>query len=105
MKSIISLGSPISRSTGRSHVPVSIISILAGLGVLVAYWAPAYLEILDYFGGGLFTRSEAFEWSLVAVGALGLATVVYLGWQDTRYPAWRAAHGLPRYTRSNAAGH
>jgi hypothetical protein len=104
MKSILSLGNPIRRSTGKSHVPVSIISVLAGLGVIVAYWAPAYLEILDYFGGALLTRSEALEWSLVAVGALGLGLVVYLAWQDTRYPAWRAAHGLPLRKRSDTAG-
>jgi hypothetical protein len=99
MKTIISLGSPIRRSTGTLHIPVSVITVLAGLGVVVAYWAPAYLALLDHFGGGLLALSEALEWSLLAVGALGLGTVLYLAWQDTRDPAWRAAHGLPRRTR------
>jgi hypothetical protein len=104
MRTIISLGN-IHRSTGRLHIPVSIITILAGLGAVVAYWAPAYLRILDALGGGFSARSDALAWSLLAVGAAGLASVLYLAWQDTRDPAWRAAHGLPRRTRSNSARH
>ena len=105
MKTIVSLGSPVRRSTGRLHIPVSIISALAALGALVALWAPAYLAILDYLGGGPIARSEALKWSLLAVGALGLGSVFYLAWQDTRDPVWRAAHGLPRRTRPNSAAH
>jgi hypothetical protein len=111
MKTIISWeGVPdtsvdIRRSTGRLHIPVSIISVLACVGAVVAFWAPAYLGILDYFGGGLVARSEALGWSLVAVGAFGLGSVVYLAWRDTRDPVWRAAHGLPPHTRSNTPGH
>ena len=105
MKTIVSLGSPIHRSSGRLHIPVSIISVLAALGALVALWAPAYLGLLDYFGGALSARSQALEWSLLAVGVAGLASVFYLAWHDTRDPVWRAAHGLPRRTRSNTAGH
>jgi hypothetical protein len=105
MKTITSLGSPIRRSSGRLHIPVSIISVLAGLGAIVAFWAPAYLTILDHLGGGLSARSEALEWSLLAVGAAGLGSVLYLAWQDTRDPAWRAAHGLPRRPRSNSTAH
>ena len=105
MKTIISLGSPIHRSSGRLHIPVSIITVLAALGALVALWAPAYLGLLDYFGGGLIPRSETLEWSLLVVGASGLASVLYLAWQDTRDPVWRAAHGQPRRTRSDIAGH
>ena len=105
MRTITSLGSPIHRSTGRLHIPVSIISVLAAFGAVVAFWAPAYLTILDTLGGGLSAQSEALGWSLFAVGAFGLGSVVYLAWQDTRDPAWRAAHGMPRRPRSNPAGH
>ena len=102
MRTIISLGN-VGRSAGRLHIPVSIISILAAFGAVVAFWAPAYLAILDHLGGGLVANSEALGWSLFAVGAFGLGSVVYLAWQDTRDPAWRAAHGLPRLPRSSAA--
>ena len=105
MRTIISLGSPIHSSAGRLHIPVSIISVLAAFGAVVAFWAPAYLTILDTLGGGLSAQSEALGWSLFVVGALGLGSVVYLAWQDTRDPAWRAAHGLPRGPRSNSTGH
>lgn len=104
MRTIISLGN-IRRSTGRLHVPVSIISILAAMGAIVAFWAPAYLRILDRFGGGFSERSDLLGWSLLAVGAFGLGSVVYLAWQDTRDPAWRTAHGLPRRPRSNSTAH
>jgi hypothetical protein len=91
------------RSTGRLNIPVPVISALSTLGAIVALWAPAYLGLLDRFGGEFPARSEALEWALVAVGAFGLGSVFYLAWQDTRDPAWRAAHGLPR-RGSNAAG-
>ena len=100
MKTIVSLGSPIRSSSGRLHIPVSMQSALAALGALVALWAPAYLGILDYLGGGPIARSEALEWSLLAVGIAGLASVLYLAWKDTRDPVWRAAHGLPRHPQS-----
>ena len=58
--------------------------------------APVYLGILDFFGGELSPRSEVLEWSLVAVGVFGFASVFYVAWKDTRDPAWRAAHGLPQ---------
>ncbi len=98
MRTIISLGN-VGRSSGRLHIPVSIISVLAAFGVVVAYWSPAYLTILDTLGGELSAQSEALGWSLFAVGAFGLGSVVYLAWQDTRDPAWRATHGLPRLPR------
>ena len=99
MKTIVSLGSPIHRSSGRLHIPVSIISVLAALGALVALWAPAYLGLLDYFGGALSARSQALEWSLLAVGVAGLASVFYLAWHDTRDPVWRAGSVLTKSTR------
>ena len=106
MKAIISFQSPAQRSSGRFYIPISVlVSVLAGLGAVVAFWAPAYLGILDYLGGGLPAQSEALGWSLLAVGAFGLGGVVYLAWKDTRDPVWRAAHGLPRRPRSNSAAH
>ena len=81
----------IRQSAGRLQIP-----ILAALGALVAFWAPAYLALLDYFGESQSARSEALGWSLFAVGAAGLGTVLYIAWRDTRDPAWREGHGLPR---------
>ena len=99
MRAIVSLGD-VRRSTGNLQIPVSIVSALAGFGALVAFWAPAYLTILGALGVAQF---EALGWLLFAVGAFGLATVVYLAWQDIRDPVWRAAHGLPGRTRSKSA--
>jgi hypothetical protein len=105
MKTITSFEAPVQRSPRRLHIPVSIITALAGLGGVVAFWAPVYLGMLDHVGGGLSAWTEALGWLLFAVGAFGLGSVVYLAWQDTRDPAWRAAHGLPRRAQSNPAGH
>ena len=93
------------RPTGRPNVPVSPQDLLSNWGAVIALWAPAYLALLDHFGGVFVARSEALEWVLVAVGVVGLGSVLYLAWQDTRDPQWRAAHGLLRRTPSNAAGH
>lgn len=93
------------RSTGRAGVPTPILTILAVWGVIVAFWAPAYLGMLDHFGGNVSARTEALEWLLVAIGALGLAGVGVIAWRDTRDPAWRAAHGLPQRPRSNNTAH
>jgi hypothetical protein len=68
---------------------------LAAVGALVALWGPTYLSLLDNFGGEFAARSEAFEWLLVMVAAFGLGSVLYLAWQDTNEPTWRAAHKLP----------
>lgn len=102
MRTVVSLGHG-RRSAGRLHVPISIISILAAIGAIVAFWAPAYLRILDHLGAGFSAQSDVLGWSLLAVGAFGLGGVVYLAWQDTRDPAWRAAHGLR--PRSNSSTH
>ncbi len=100
MRAIISLGD-VRRSTGNLHIPVSSMSALAVFGALVAFWAPAYLRILEALGAAQF---EALGWLLFAFGAFGLASVVYLAWQDIHDPVWRAAHGLPERTRSKSAG-
>jgi hypothetical protein len=68
---------------------------LATCGALVALWAPAYLSLLDRFGLKFPPRSEFLEWSLVVFGALGLASVLYLAWHDSRDRIWRARRGLP----------
>ena len=65
-------------------------TVLSTWAAIVALWAPAYLALLDHTGSA--TRSEALEWALLAVGAAGLASIVYAAWRDTRDPAWRAAH-------------
>jgi hypothetical protein len=65
-------------------------AVLSSWAALVALWAPVYLALLDHTGSG--ARTEALEWALLAVGASGLASIVYAAWRDTRDPAWRAAH-------------
>jgi hypothetical protein len=69
-------------------------TVLSTWAAIVALWAPVYLALLDHTDShtGSATRSEALEWALFAVGAAGLASIVYAGWRDTRDPAWRAAH-------------
>jgi hypothetical protein len=69
-------------------------SVLTNWAAVTALWAPASLVLLDYVGIEFAGRSEALQWALVAIGAFGLASVVYLSWRDTRDPAWRATHGL-----------
>jgi hypothetical protein len=65
-------------------------TVLSTWAAIVALWAPAYLALLDHTGPA--ARSEALEWALLAIGAAGLASIVYAAWRDTRDPAWRAAH-------------
>lgn len=96
MRAILSLGN-VHHSTGNLQIPVSIISALAAFGAFVAFWAPAYLKILETLGAAQF---ETLGWLLFAVGAIGLASVVYLARQDMRDPVWRAAHGLPDQSKS-----
>jgi hypothetical protein len=74
-------------------MPVSLKTVLSTWAALVALWAPAYLVLLEYTDLAS-AHSQPLQWSLVAIGAAGLASVVYAAWRDTRDPAWRAAHGL-----------
>jgi hypothetical protein len=83
-------------------MPVSLKAVLSSLAALVALWAPAYLAVLDNAGLESAARSQPLQWSLVAIGAAGLAGIVYACWRDTRDPAWRAAHGLARRSRTAA---
>ena len=69
---------------------VSSKTVLVTWAGLVALWAPAYLALLDHTGAT--ARSEALEWTLLAIGVTGLASIVYAAWRVTRDPAWRAAH-------------
>jgi hypothetical protein len=74
-------------------MPVSLKTLLSNWAALVALWAPAYLVLLEYTDLAS-AHSQPLQWSLVAIGAAGLASVVYAAWRDTRDPVWRAAHGL-----------
>lgn len=78
----------------RVDAPAAPKFVLSSWGAIIALWALPYLALLDYFGRDVAARSQALEWMLVAVGAAGLASVLYFAWRDTRDPAWRAAHGL-----------
>jgi len=71
---------------------VSTKTLLLSLAAIVALWAPAYLVLLDHAGLDTAADSEALQWALLAVGAAGLASILYIAWRDTRDPAWRAAH-------------
>jgi hypothetical protein len=75
-------------------MPVSPTSVLTNWAALIALWAPAYLALLDHLGIEFAGGPEPLQWALVAVGAFGLASVIYVSWRDTRDPAWRAAHRL-----------
>src|SRR5262249_24096519 len=84
-----------SRERGANRVGktmrVSVKTLLASVAAVVALWAPAYLAFLDHAGLDA-AESELLQWALLAVGATGLATILYVAWRDTRDPAWRAAH-------------
>jgi hypothetical protein len=83
---------------------VSTKTALASVAAVVALWAPAYLAFLDHAGLDAAAESELLQWALLAVGAAGLATILYVAWRDTRDPAWRAAHPQLR-PASPVAGH
>jgi hypothetical protein len=71
---------------------VSTKTVLASVAAVVALWAPAYLTLLDHAGLDSAAESEALQWALLAIGAVGLGSILYAAWRDTRDPAWRAAH-------------
>jgi hypothetical protein len=81
---------------------VSPTSLLTNWAAVIALWAPAYVALLDHLGIEFANGPEAIQWALVAVGTLGLASVLYVSWRDTRDPTWRAAHGLAARTRAVA---
>src|SRR5262249_59705622 len=63
----------------RSGMPVSLKTVLSNWAALVALWAPAYLVLLEYTDFAS-AHSQPLQWSLVAIGASGLASVVYAAW-------------------------
>jgi hypothetical protein len=82
-------------------MPVPLNSVLSNWAAVIALWALPYLTVLDLLrlDGA---RSDALQWSLLAIGVLGIGSVLYLAWKDTLDPAWRAAHGLPPRARPKA---
>jgi hypothetical protein len=89
-------------------VQISVRCVLVNWAGLVALWALPYLTLLDHLRVDA-ARSEILQWSLLAVGALGLVCILYTAWRETLDPAWRARHGLtlrkrpPRPHAGNAA--
>jgi hypothetical protein len=82
----------------------SLKSALKSSAMIVALWAPVYFVLIESFGLESMPRSDLFQWGLVAVGALGLGSILFTAWRDTRNPAWRAAHGLPPLRPARIAG-
>jgi hypothetical protein len=83
-------------------MPVPLKVLLVNFAAMVALWAPVYLALLDRFGSAHLARSEPFQWMLVAVGAMGLASILHAAWKDTRDPAWRSSHGLRHHPSAPA---
>jgi hypothetical protein len=77
--------------------------VLCNWAALVALWALPYLTLLDWLHADA-ARSQALQWSLVLVGALGVGSILYVAWRQTRDPVWRAGHGLAPRERPNAPG-
>ena len=69
-------------------------SVLSNWAALVALWALPYLALLEFLRIDT-ARSPLLQWSLVAVGALGLGSILLAARKLTRDPAWRAEHGWP----------
>ncbi|HEY9451686.1 MAG TPA: hypothetical protein VIR82_03380 [Bradyrhizobium sp.] len=65
--------------------------VMANWAAAMAIWALPYLALLHHFG---IEPSEAMQWSLVVVGAIGSGSVFYMAWRESRRPSWRASHGL-----------
>jgi len=84
---------------GPGHARVSLSSVLFNWAGLVALWALPYLTLLEHLRLDA-ARSETLQWSLLIIGALGLASLLYTAWRQTLDPAWRARHGLPLRARS-----
>lgn len=72
---------------------ISLGSVLSNWAALVALWALPYLTLLNYLHIDA-AQSEALQWLLVAIGASGVASILFTAWRQTRDPAWRAKHGL-----------
>jgi hypothetical protein len=68
-------------------------SVLSNWAALVALWALPYLTLLNYLHIDA-AQSEALQWLLVAIGASGVASILFTAWRRTRDPSWRAKHGF-----------
>lgn len=82
---------------------LSLRSVLCNWAALVALWALPYLTLLDHLRPDA-ARNEILQWSLLAVGALGLVSLLYSAWKETLDPAWRARHGFPPRKRRSHTG-
>jgi hypothetical protein len=91
------------RKIRSCKMSVSLKAVLINWSAIVGLWAPAYLTLLEHFGPRSMARSDALQWMLVIVGAIGLGSIFFTAWRETRDSAWRAAHGLAR-TRPGTAG-
>jgi hypothetical protein len=72
-------------------MPVFSNLVMANWAAAMALWALPYLALLHHFR---VEPSEAMQWSLVVIGAIGSGRVLFMAWLDSRRPSWRAAHGL-----------
>ena len=70
----------------------------------MALWALPYLTLLNHFRPEA-ARSETLQWSLVIIGVLGVASLLYVARRETLDPKWRAKHGLTDRERFKAPGH
>jgi hypothetical protein len=74
-------------------MPASADSLLSNWAALIALWAVPYLTLLHRLGLDA-ADSTTLQWLLLAIAALGIASVLHAAWRDTQNPRWRAAHGL-----------
>ena len=81
---------PAETPTG-STARISLGSVLVNWAGLVALWALPYLTLLDHLRVDA-AHSEILQWSLLAVGALGLVSILYTAWRTSLDPRWRARH-------------
>jgi hypothetical protein len=82
----------------RAAPQLSIGAVLSNWAALVALWALPYLTLLNYLHIDA-AQSEALQWLLVAIGASGVASILFTAWRQTRDPSWRARHGLANRAR------
>jgi hypothetical protein len=90
----VTIGSHRHPILSEANTRVSPGAVLSTWAALVALWALPYLTLLDYLRIDM-AQSEALQWMLVAIGASGVASVLFTAWRQTRDPAWRASHGFP----------
>jgi hypothetical protein len=72
-------------------MPVSSNLAMANWAAAMALWALPYLTLLHHLR---IEPSQAMQWALVLIGAIGSAAVFYVAWLESRRPSWRASRGL-----------